>query len=147
MAPPMAAEALGLPSFRIAELVGELAWPRERVQVGVVETAGGVRSPQASDGDTTELLAVLEPDAVVLVADAGLGTINAVRLSMDALATVTCSTPSVPTVVLDRFDSHDDLHRRNRVWLADRLGYRVVTLPGEESVLADAVTGSGRPGD
>jgi dethiobiotin synthetase len=146
MAPPMAAEALGLPGFRIAELVGELDWPRHRVQVGVVETAGGVRSPQASDGDTTELLAALEPDAVVLVSDAGLGTINAVRLSMDALATVAGSVPSVPTVVLDRFDGHHDLHRRNRAWLADRLGYRVVTLPGEVSALADAVDGSGRPG-
>ena len=49
----------------------ELAWPPERVEVGVVETAGGVRSPQASDGDAIDLLALLRPDAVVLVADAG----------------------------------------------------------------------------
>ena len=144
MAPPMAAEALGLPGFRIADLVGELAWPPEQVQMGVVETAGGVRSPQASDGDATDLLAAIRPDAVVLVADAGLGTINGVRLSMDALATVTGSMPAVTTVVvLDRFDGHQEIHRRNRAWLADRLGYRVVTLPGQEPELADAVT---RPG-
>ena len=85
----MAAEALGLPAFTVADLIEEMVWPSDRVQVGVVETAGGVRSPQASDGDTTDLLAALGPDVVVLVADAGLGTINAVRLSMDALATAT----------------------------------------------------------
>ena len=30
MAPPMAAEALGLPAFSVADLVGELRWPPER---------------------------------------------------------------------------------------------------------------------
>ena len=63
MAPPMAAEALGLPASRVGDLIEELAWPPERVQVGVVETAGGVRSPQASDGDATDLLVELAPDA------------------------------------------------------------------------------------
>ncbi len=142
MAPPMAAEALGLPGFTVGDLIEELVWPRDRVQVGVVETAGGVRSPQASDGDATDLLVQLAPDAVVLVSDAGLGTINGVRMSMDALGTVTRPGPAIPiVVVLDRFDGHHDIHRRNRTWLAERLGYRVVTLPGGESALADAVTG------
>ncbi len=144
MAPPMAAEALGLPGFSVGDLVAELDWPPERVQVGVVETAGGVRSPQASDGDACDLLVELAPDAVVLVSDAGLGTINGVRLSMDAL---TAAGPSVPVlVVLNRFDGHHDIHRRNRDWLVERLGYRVVTLPGQESALADAVTGRGPAG-
>ena len=108
-----------------------------------MESAGGVRSPLASDGDTTDLLVELGPDVVVLVADAGLGTINGVRMSMDALATVTDGTPPVPVVVvLDRFDDGHDIHRRNRAWLVERLGYRVVALPGEESALADAVTGN-----
>ena len=98
-----------------------------------METAGGVRSPQAADGDTTHVLAALVPDVVILVADAGLGTINGVRMSMDALASVTGSMPGVRTlVVLDRFDGHHDIHRRNRQWLEVRDGYRVVTLPGEE---------------
>ncbi len=146
MAPPMAAEALGLPGFSVGDLIEELAWPSHRVQVGVVETAGGVRSPQASDGDATDLLVQLAPDAVVLVSDAGLGTINGVRMSMDALATVTRGGTSVPVVVvLDRFDGHHDIHRRNRSWLVERLGYRVVTLPGQDSALADAVTGIGSP--
>jgi hypothetical protein len=64
-------------------------------------------------------------------------------MSMDALATVTGAGRSVPVVVvLNRFDGHHDIHRRNRDWLVERLGYRVVVLPGEESTLADAVTGS-----
>ncbi len=110
--------------------------------MGLVETAGGVRSPQASDGDATDLLQALAPDAVVLVSDAGLGTINDVRMSMDALAEVIGASPDIPAVVvLDRFDGHHDIHRRNRAWLVDRLGYQVVTLPGQESELADLITG------
>jgi dethiobiotin synthetase len=136
----MAAEALGLAGFTVRELVDELSWPAEGVQVGFVETAGGVRSPQASDGDACDLLRALVPDAVVLVSDAGLGTINEVRLSMGALATVIAEIPEVPVVVvLDRFDPRHEIHQRNRQWLAERDGYQVVTLPGEESVLADLV--------
>ncbi|HEY5096925.1 MAG TPA: dethiobiotin synthase [Acidimicrobiales bacterium] len=138
MAPPMAAEALGLPPFTVADLVEEMVWPADGVQVGVVEMAGGVRSPQASDGDCTDLVAALAPEVVVLVSDAGLGTINAVRMSMDALASA-APPSSDPVVVLDRFDGHHDIHRRNRAWLADRRGYRVVVLPGEVAALADLV--------
>ncbi len=138
MAPPMAAEALGLPPFTVDDLVKEMVWPSDHVQVGVVEMAGGVRSPQAADGDTTDLVAALVPDLVLLVADAGLGTINGVRMSMDALLTVTTARIEIPAVVvLDRFDGHHDIHRRNRQWLAQRLGYRVVVVPGEEALLAD----------
>jgi dethiobiotin synthetase len=138
MAPPMAAEALGLPSFTVADLVEELAWPADRADVGVVELAGGIRSPQAADGDSTDLVAALRPDIIVLVADAGLGTINSVRLSMEALSTVVGAPPSIPiVVVLDRFDGHHELHRRNREWLSDRYGFDVVTMPGADSVLAD----------
>jgi adenosylmethionine-8-amino-7-oxononanoate aminotransferase len=39
----------------------------------VPELAGGVRSPQAHDGDAVDLLGTLEPDLVVLVAEAGVG--------------------------------------------------------------------------
>jgi len=120
MAPPMAAEALGRPSFTVADLVTELDWP-DAVDVGVVETAGGVRSPIAGDGDCASLASALGPDLVVLVADAGLGTINAVRLSAGALA------PLPLVVLLNRFDPTDELHERNRRWLAGRDGYDVVT--------------------
>jgi dethiobiotin synthetase len=145
MAPPIAAEALGLPAFGITDLVEEMAWPTARVDVGVVETAGGVRSPQASDGDVTDLVSALGPDLVVLVGDAGLGTINVVRMSMDALATVTGDPSTIPTVVvLDRYDDHHDIHRRNRRWLVERLGYHVAIMPGEEQLLADLASGGTR---
>jgi dethiobiotin synthetase len=124
MAPPMAAEALGRPPFTVADLVGELAWP-PAVGVGLVESAGGVRSPIADDGDSVALAGALHPERVVLVADAGLGTINAVRLSAAALA------PWLVTVALNRFDAVDDLHLRNHEWLAGRDGYDVVTDPAD----------------
>ena len=79
LAPPMAAARLGLSAPHLAELVDELRWPDD-VDVGLVETAGGLRSPQAADADALDLMMALEPDCALLVADAGLGTINAVRL-------------------------------------------------------------------
>ena len=120
MAPPMAAAALGRPPFTVTDLVGELAWP-DGVEVGFVETAGGVRSPIAEDGDCADLLDALRPDVVVLVADAGLGTLNLVRLSADALAGHRL------LVVLNRFDEDDALHVANAAWLRERDGSDVVT--------------------
>ena len=58
-------------------------WP-DGVAVGLVEGVGGPRSPIAADGDNVDFARALAPDLVVLVADAGLGTINAVRLSVAA---------------------------------------------------------------
>ena len=140
MAPPMAAAALGRPPFTLADLVAELRWPARRdgagPSVGLVETAGGVRSPQAADGDAVGLAGLLRPDVVVLVADAGLGTINAVRLSLAALRSAGVPAASRPVVVLNRFAEGDDLHRRNRSWLADADGTDVVVTPGEEARLA-----------
>ena len=129
MAPPMAAEALGRSPFGLADLVDEVDWPDEsvgataggRVDVGVVETAGGVRSPLAADGDCLDLCAALAPDLVLLVADAGLGTINAVRLSADAASRSADDASSC----LNRFDAAMDLHRRNLEWLRQRDGRRV----------------------
>jgi dethiobiotin synthetase len=142
MAPPIAAEALGLPPFTVADLVDELDWPAG-TDVGLVETAGGVRSPQADDGDVCDLATALDPDLLVLVADAGLGTINSIRLSMDALAGRVGAVPEVPVaVVLNRFDDNHELHRRNRDWLGGRDGYGVVTLPGGERTLVDLAAGS-----
>ncbi len=128
MAPPMAAEALGRRPFTVADLVSELAWP-PAVGVGLVEAAGGVRSPIAADGDSVTLTAALRPDRVVLVADAGLGTINGVRLSAAAFAGA--GSPAPVTVVLNRFDASDDLHLRNHEWLTARDGHHVVTDPGD----------------
>jgi dethiobiotin synthase len=122
MAPPMAAEVLGRPSFTVGDLVREVraGWAADVV---LVESAGGVRSPLADDGDTVDLATALPADAVVLVGDAGLGTINAVQLATAALG------PAPVIVFLNRFDATSDLHRRNRAWLVDRGGHRVTTDP------------------
>ena len=62
---------------------------------------------------------------MVVVADAGLGTINAVRLAVDAFA-------GLPTVVaLNGFDRDDDLHGVNFAHLRDACGFAVVTTPVE----------------
>jgi dethiobiotin synthetase len=124
MAPPMAAAVLGLPEPSTADLLAELEWPPgpdgDGVEVGWLETVGGPRSPIASDGDAVTLADELDPELVVLVADAGLGTINAVLVSLAPFA------GRHATVFLNRFDPTDDLHRRNRDWLATREGLEVV---------------------
>jgi dethiobiotin synthetase len=121
LAPPMAAEVLGRPAFALADLARELgaSWPRPPLDVAFVELAGGPRSPLAADGDGAELTRALAPDLVLLVADAGLGTLNAVRLSAAAFA------PLPLLVHLNRYDAALDLHRRNRAWLVERDGFRV----------------------
>lgn len=136
MAPPMAAEVLGRPPFTIEDLVAEVRWPADMADVGLVETAGGLRSPLAADGDCLDLCAALRPDVVVLVADAGLGTINAVRLTFDVLGPALDPSPTSLVVVLNRYDADMDLHRRNREWLQGRDGLTVVALPGDERALA-----------
>ena len=136
-APPMAAAALGRPAFGIADLVDELRWPADSVDVALVETAGGVRSPLAADGDCLALCRVLAPDLVLLVADAGLGTINAVRLCVGTMGIL--DAPIV--VVLNRFDAAVDLHRRNLEWLRTHDALAVVEVPGKEMELADLVSG------
>jgi dethiobiotin synthetase len=92
-------------------LLREIEWPAQ-TQFGLLETAGGLRSPITHDADNVALIERLAPDRVLLVADAGLGTVNAVRLSLPALAGQRVS------VLLNRFDAANDLHRRNRDWLA-----------------------------
>lgn len=120
MAPPMAADVLGLGTVRLDELVAEIAWSGE-TDFALVETAGGVRAPIAHDGDNVALIQRLRPHQVLLVADAGLGTLNAVRLSLAALA------GQAVIVLLNRYDAANELHRRNRDWLALHDGATVIT--------------------
>lgn len=130
MAPPMAADALGLAPPTLADLLAELRWPDEPVDIGWVETVGGVLSPIAVDADAVDLADALRPGLVVLVADAGLGTVNAVRLTLAAL------TGHRTVTFLNRYDGTVDLHRRNRAWLRDRCGIDAITDLDE---LADRV--------
>lgn len=120
VAPFMAAVRLGRPPFTLDDLVGELRWPA--VRIGLVESAGGVRSPITSDAaDTVDLCDALAPDRVVLVAAAGLGTLNAVRLAVDVLAR------HPTTVFLNRYEPADRLHVDNRAWLVEHLDVPVCT--------------------
>jgi dethiobiotin synthetase len=111
-APSMAADALQRPRIALADLISELNWPAD-VDVGIVETAGGPLSPIAHDGDSVDLVKRLNPDRILLIADAGLGTINALRLSLLVVE------PKQATVFLNRYDESNDLHRLNREWLLE----------------------------
>lgn len=124
LAPPMAADVLQRPRFELEDLLAELHWPPD-ADLGLVETVGGLLSPLAHDGDSVDLARRLRPDRIVLVADAGLGTLNAVRLSLAHLQ------PLIATVFLNRFDPDNGLHCLNRQWLAERYGIDVVTAAAE----------------
>lgn len=120
LAPPMAAHALGRGPVWMSEIVQELRWP-EKVEIGFVETVGGVRSPLACDGDSLEFLRLVAVDQMLLVADAKLGTINNVRLTMAAVG----NTPTI--VYLNRFDPDNELHELNRRWLIEQDKLTVIT--------------------
>lgn len=118
MAPPMAADALQREPIAVADLRRELTWP-DGVELGFLETAGGIYSPIAHDADSAALVRSLQPNLTILVADAGLGTINATRLCAQALR------PLDVVVLLNRYDPSQQLHTRNRRWLEEHHGYRV----------------------
>jgi len=133
MAPPIAAAFLGIEPPTLDELLAELAWPTPQVEVGVLETVGGPRSPLAGDADSAALAAAVEADITVLVAHAGLGAINAVRLCAPAV-------PGALVVFLNRFDG-TDVCDRNLRWLQAE-GFDVVTHVAD---LARRVAGPSSP--
>lgn len=130
MAPPMAAEALDHEPLLLADLLAEVrgSWPARAVDLGLVELTGGPRSPMAHDADGVDVISMLVPDVVILVADAGRGTINAVRQAVRDLKGIGI------VVVLNRFDDADEVHRRNRDWL---VGHDLLTVVTD----VDALTG------
>jgi dethiobiotin synthetase len=134
MAPPMAAEALNRRAPTLSELSDELdrGWPRDPVEVGVVEGAGGVASPLSIDGDTASLTRRIKADVAIVVGEPQLGIINSARLARLAMR------PLPVVVYLNRYEPSNELHRRNREWLAVQDGFEVTT---SLSALADFVTG------
>jgi dethiobiotin synthetase len=122
MAAPMAAESLGASPFSLADLVAETSWP-PATQVGLVELAGGLGSPQASDGDGVDLVDLFAPDLVVLVAAAGLGTLSHINLARRALA------GRAVGIYLNGFDPADEVHAANRRWLASNTDLSVTVRP------------------
>lgn len=130
VAPPMAAEALDRPPIALGDLIAELDLPGDGLVV--IEGVGGPRSPLADDGDTVEL-ARAAADLVVLVAEPGLGAINAVTLAAEAL-------PEHKVVVFfNRYDDAHSLHRWNRGWLEEVAGLDVAVAIEE---VADRVAGA-----
>jgi dethiobiotin synthetase len=123
MAPPMAAEALDLPEIKMQDIVRETNLPDDGIRL--IEGVGGPRSPLAHNGDTTSLARALGAELVVIVSSAELGAINGVMLSVGAFS------PIRSLVFLNRFEPLNDLHVRNRDWLATRFGRTVVTDVGE----------------
>jgi dethiobiotin synthetase len=126
MAPPMAAEVLGRKAPTIGDLCKWLStsWQPE-LQLGLVEAVGGVRSPLAEDGDTSDLARELSPDLILLVAEPGLGAINAVRSAVSALW------PWRVVVFLNRYDPSEEIYRRNRAWLEEHDHLEVKTEVAE----------------
>lgn len=113
MAPPMAADALGLESLWLHDILEELALPERGV--ALIEGVGGPRSPLTHDADTVGLADALDAALVVVVAPPGLGAINDVLLSASAFGHHSV------VVFLNRFDSEDPLHVANRRWLRARV--------------------------
>ncbi len=131
MAPPMAAAALGLDAFTMPEIATEVKASFVEADFALVETAGGSWSPQTSDGlHVGDFADALGADAVLLVADAALGVINAVRGALAALGT---ARPVV--VMLNRYSESDGLHVANRDWLIHEDHLTVATSPVEAATL------------
>lgn len=146
MAPPIAAAHLSLDPISLDGLVAEIeaSWSGRAADFALVETAGGVRSPLADRGaasgdDCAALLSAVRVDEVLLIADAGLGTIHAVRASLDRLAAVGFPSDLV-TVGLSRFDAANPVHASNLQWLQSRDGLRVLTAP--EAVTSVLIAGA-----
>jgi dethiobiotin synthetase len=154
MAPPMAADALGRDTVLLESVLDELAgsWPARQVDIGLVELVGGIRSPISHDADCLDMVEVLEPDLIVVVADAGLGTLNGTLLTLDALAQVEDDEPPLVVVLLNRFDAAVPLHAANRSWLLDSHAHDALVVT-DVAQLSDAVEallptfcrGCGRP--
>ena len=87
----------------------------------IVEGAGGLYSPLAADGDNLDLIERLDPDAVVVVAPAGLGAIHEVVACAAGLAA------RRPVVFLNRFDPGAEVHRLNLDWLTAVRGLTAAT--------------------
>ncbi|HTV11487.1 MAG TPA: dethiobiotin synthase [Acidimicrobiales bacterium] len=124
LAPPMAAEHLGERPFTVGDLVAEISWPLG-AEIGLVELAGGVGSPQAANGDGVDFIDLMGPDYVLLVTGAALGALSNVNLAQRALSRTRL------IVYMNRFAAQDPVHLANKAWLEQRTGLRVCVAPEE----------------
>jgi dethiobiotin synthetase len=120
LAPGVAARRLGREPDWNTTLA---AWERLRQGPVVVEGAGGLFVPIDSRRDVIDLIAALKLP-VLLVARAGLGTLNHTALSLRALAERGLT---VRAILLSRSTpSRDSSERDNRLMLEERHGLRVL---------------------
>lgn len=127
LTPALAAERAGL-QFPMALVVERVRALREAGYRVVVEGAGGLLSPMGWDWNVRDLVRSLDLD-VVIVARAGLGTLNHVSLTLEALRTAT-TTPG--TVILNGHGSDPDLALETNPAVLQRLhpDVRLLILPG-----------------
>jgi dethiobiotin synthase len=104
LAPPLAAQAEGR-TVDFGRLVSEIAWWRDRVEIVIVEGAGGLLSP-VSDAETGAELAMGIGFPLIVVARCGLGTINHTLLTIEAARQRGLQ---VAGVVLNQSSPGDDL--------------------------------------
>jgi len=130
------------------ELAVELEWP-EGPGCRLIETAGGVRSPLADDGDTADWCACSSPTPSYW---SPTPASHHQRRPLERGGAV--GEPLV--VVLNRFAASNELHEANRQWLVERDGFSVVVVPAtrprwpsslrEQRVRGRTVTSTSAPG-
>ena len=135
LAPPMAAEILGQEIPELRDLLDVVPWDAQ-TEVVFFETAGGLRSPQASDADSLDVTAWLDPHVVILVAPDVLGVISQVRLCVDALRN---RLDGVPVIVALNARDKTGTEGRNGNWLRDRDEFVVLESPTAISEIAGAL--------
>ncbi len=144
MAPPFAARLTGRPTFTVSELLEEITWPSSD-GIGFLETAGGCLSPIAEDGTSLDLALLAQPEVLLLVADAGLGTINSVLLSIraiqDEVAKRRMPSTRLPLVFayLNRYEEASPVHSTNFTFLGEKLGECGIRIFKDSVALSDSI--------
>lgn len=124
LAPAVAAEQAG-ETLEYGAIRQDCAQAVRTADVGIVEGIGGLRVPLADDHEVVDLVADLDLPTVV-VARAGLGTLNHSALTVEALRRRDIE---VTSVVLNG-DANETLAKRtNPDVLAEMTGCRIETLP------------------
>jgi dethiobiotin synthetase len=118
LAPAAAARAAGVPALALSDVLEAVAIAAKEHDVVLIEGAGGLLVPMGDQGWTVADLAVALPAAAVVVARAGLGTLNHTALTLAALAG-----RGVPAlVVIGAWPAQPQLvHRANLTDLPGRL--------------------------
>ena len=130
LAPPMAARKLGGICPSLDELASSCRFAAT-VDVGLVEGVGGLFSPIASDGHNLDLIEIIEPDLVIVVASAELGGIH------DTMACTLPLSAHRRAVFCNRFNPLTEIHTLNVRWLR-ATGLEVATTVPELAAIVAA---------